>query len=1365
MRIVKKAAVLFLVSVCLTVVIALATLMTTGWRLDPLVKVAGALVNRGDLPAEVRLERLWVKLSVGKGLQVIARDLSLSDAQGNPLLSLDRVRMELPADRLRARHWLPAGVVADAVVVHLQQGEEGQLQWVPLPPKDAADTVAETTMPNPDEIWSQLSRLTGLSGESTRVVLQSLEVRFPASAEFQVAGLRGLQIVLTPEHERWTVATDVDVFIDDGGGSVSHRVAWEYPAHAIATELQLKAMELGWSRGLARMAGFDAGVEGSISLSLAASFDVKTMQPLSIELQTDSGPWTLAAPEWLRQPLPISPFGLDIRYDFATQLGTLEPMEFAAGPLKISAGMDLVSADEPGGGEVQIRLAVAPMSPVDWRPWLQDAWLQQMDQWLAEAGDVRLDAFELAGTVALRAQDNEILLPDSARWDFALRLRAGGEQLVVLSECFWRAEPFLFRVNGELQPLVPAGLHLPGQAGVLSGAVRLPVSASGFAVFSALDQLETAQVTWSFGAGALMPVAGLESILVTPIQVQGISGQISLADDLKFVSLDYVDLTVEELRAHITGSIELDQSVLQAQPNSMAIHAVLTLENALAGVWLSKLNPEILAQLPVSEAEVADFGFRGARSSMQMRVGLGADWQIENLGGNLFSDVSVQLASVLLPLQLRLEAEGTQDDIRIEAGVGLQDWDLATILAELPLGGLQSYVDEFNPQAQVERLSGNAIVRLRLHEEPLLQLESISCDLALGALAARLSVMPDVEALLAVQQVAVEGMIWPTDLNVSVTGMTSSVADWLHVDLPAIQIHANQQQAQLSCPLWSAGPFSGTGLEAALAGILTEDRTATAKIALALDLAEAQRMAQTAPIESWRDAISSFTGSVSGTVGVDFELLNLTITPELLNGTLTPDAMAAAVEANLKVRGHGVGGELEEQGLAFSLALFEGAWHLGSGVASGTLKSHIQLEIHDLIEGFVGFEFGLGQLSLTDAEWQLSLNATDLQSVVPGLSSMKRRGEIAVYAVEGRGSWLEPQAWNLVIEGEYKLPFYTEAAMVIGDSVIVSIPQWRFGRSMMSGIAELNGDASILNWSSTGSALHVYELVRTFEPIVMEYLDFLQTIPAIGETAPVAIPAVADDALVAAPDAMRIQATVNFDQVFVTEDRYFEHMRLAMQYDGAGLPDVHLVADEKGMSRFDFSMTREPAPAALHRLHLQIPDVAGLANLLVAPLDQLQLTSSMLGENLAVARRVPDSFRGGTLLLQANYFPEDPDTLIEGALSVDDLLMVQAPCLLRLVAGVSGKSFIEGVAFRRFALESFRVGPRLAQLTGLDLDGPVSMKIHEGEYDFTNQFISVRGEHALTHFLLKGPILAPEVYLDNRLTRMLGSDDSDLLDW
>ena len=166
--------------------------------------------------------------------------------------------------------------------------------------------------------------------------------------------------------------------------------------------------------------------------------------------------------------------------------------------------------------------------------------------------------------------------------------------------------------------------------------------------------------------------------------------------------------------------------------------------------------------------------------------------------------------------------------------------------------------------------------------------------------------------------------------------------------------------------------------------------------------------------------------------------------------------------------------------------------------------------------------------------------------------------------------------------------------------------------------------------------------------------------------------------------------------------------------------------------------------------------------MLVSPLLLLDLPDSPTGNNLDVVRRVPDSFVGGRLLLEGILHLDQEIPGLEGKFSCIDLYMVKAPCLLRIVAATSGKGFSEKVAFRTFEIDYFSVDAENLKLEKLKFEGPFSMNIEHGSYRFSDQFIHVKGDHFLTNFEIEGPILGPpKVYLDNRATRWMGTDESD----
>lgn len=185
-------------------------------------------------------------------------------------------------------------------------------------------------------------------------------------------------------------------------------------------------------------------------------------------------------------------------------------------------------------------------------------------------------------------------------------------------------------------------------------------------------------------------------------------------------------------------------------------------------------------------------------------------------------------------------------------------------------------------------------------------------------------------------------------------------------------------------------------------------------------------------------------------------------------------------------------------------------------------------------------------------------------------------------------------------------------------------------------------------------------------------------------------------------------------------------------------------------------------PHNTYNIDLSLPDAAGLANILVSPLHLLSLPDTPTGNNLDVLRRVPDSFVGGRLLLEGIWHGDLEIPRLEGKFSCIDLYMIKAPCLLRIVAATSGKGFSEKVAFQTFSIDHFAVDAETLALQTLKFEGPFNMNIEHGSYRFSDQFIHVKGDHFLTNFEIEGPILGPpKVYLDNRASRWIGTDESD----
>jgi hypothetical protein len=422
---------------------------------------------------------------------------------------------------------------------------------------------------------------------------------------------------------------------------------------------------------------------------------------------------------------------------------------------------------------------------------------------------------------------------------------------------------------------------------------------------------------------------------------------------------------------------------------------------------------------------------------------------------------------------------------------------------------------------------------------------------------------------------------------------------------------------------------------------------------------------------------------------------------------------------------------------------------------SGPLRWLLNLEA-----GLDGAASGTLQLDLTDSELR-----------VDAIEQVKRRGETAGLHVDFGLTGSTGEA-TPILRADVTYDLWLQDQF---SCAAVFAPGWQ---GDLAGLRQL--DISGLNFGSTsldcavslapeqltlrltGAHLDLTEIVAAVSPVVYRFL--IEAPPPAEATPAAATQTPVDPAADLPPwlraveiDAAITRITFSTGQ---TLDDWTSHLRLV------DLKPYHVRASASERGRTILSLTADSVQPDVLALRLSVPDVAGLANLLVAPLHLLELPDTPMGRNFEVIRRVPDNFAGGRMALDGTLRLDQQEPLLAGSFSFEELFMVKAPCLLRLVAAASGKGFSEQVAFRTFSMEHFSIGRQEVSISKLFFDGPVTMNIFEGRYRFEDQFIQVKGDHYLTNFELEGPILGPpKIYVDNKLTRMLGTDESDWADW
>lgn len=293
--------------------------------------------------------------------------------------------------------------------------------------------------------------------------------------------------------------------------------------------------------------------------------------------------------------------------------------------------------------------------------------------------------------------------------------------------------------------------------------------------------------------------------------------------------------------------------------------------------------------------------------------------------------------------------------------------------------------------------------------------------------------------------------------------------------------------------------------------------------------------------------------------------------------------------------------------------------------------------------------------------------------------------------------------------------------------------------------------------------INIPETLDYFSPLVYDFLLSMET--PEDESKPIItstdsqIKSSSDDHSIPAI-LKNIHSFFHIDKLILSPSSTLINTSGKLQFDDFSIQQAIITGHAESQEILKLEVS-QPLTDRFH-LYLSLPDVAGIANILVSPLHLLELPDTPIGNNLDVLRRIPESFEGGRLLLDAIWQRDKALPRIEGKFSCIDLYMIKAPCLLRLVATTSGKGFSERVAFRTFSIDHFALDPESISLQILKFEGPFSMNIEHGMYRFSDQFIHVKGDHFLTNFEIEGMILGPpKIYLDNRATRWMGTDESD----
>lgn len=451
---------------------------------------------------------------------------------------------------------------------------------------------------------------------------------------------------------------------------------------------------------------------------------------------------------------------------------------------------------------------------------------------------------------------------------------------------------------------------------------------------------------------------------------------------------------------------------------------------------------------------------------------------------------------------------------------------------------------------------------------------------------------------------------------------------------------------------------------------------------------------------------------------------------------------------------------------------FDATWDGNLATVNGDFNTG-SLSLPPWVHGPINNEFQIQSDLSGLAHGHLRCDLSDVHIEVEPFNLRKVAGEPAEFGVRMRTASLgDPLLTTVNADFNYNL---REQGMFSGDFRFRNDDRSVFGgieRAELSGI-EIKGSRVDLKLAVLPELLRMDIHAATIDfPYIMDALSPLiqdllladekgvdTDFPTDGGQTLEPIPSKSVEA--GWPAAIReIEWSTRIDRLVLSPGRELSNTRGNVILHDFFPRQISLTGEGENQTLLNFA-ANEVSPGLL-KLDLLLPDVAGLANLLVSPLLLLDLPDTPMGNNLEVARRIPDSFAGGRLLLDGYLRLDLSDPHLSGKFSCEDLYMIKAPCLLRLVAAASGKGFSENVAFRTFAMEHFDLDRTQVSLRQLRFDGPVTMNIHEGLYRFSDQFIRVKGDHTLTNFEIEGPILGPpDIYVDNRLTRMLGTDESD----
>ncbi|MDX2109826.1 MAG: hypothetical protein SFY80_06235 [Verrucomicrobiota bacterium] len=306
-----------------------------------------------------------------------------------------------------------------------------------------------------------------------------------------------------------------------------------------------------------------------------------------------------------------------------------------------------------------------------------------------------------------------------------------------------------------------------------------------------------------------------------------------------------------------------------------------------------------------------------------------------------------------------------------------------------------------------------------------------------------------------------------------------------------------------------------------------------------------------------------------------------------------------------------------------------------------------------------------------------------------------------------------------------------------------------------------------------GKRLDLPEILGVASPIVRQILLDM----AGKESVPAGLPQSTGIAKPKEPTAkdpiamllLSFQSDVNFDEVRVAKDKTLTKLETHTVLKDGELHSFKLTAIEGGKNLLKIELA--PPVGQAQPLTVIIPNVSALAQLVVAPLGEFKLPDSELSRNIDVARKVPNNFRGGILYLDGAVNLKDPEQLFNGKMRMDELFLMEVPCLVRGIAQRTLRPVKEQEVFKIFNIENVHYGKTKATIKKLRMEGPLTMNIFEAEYLAAEPRVKLKGDHALVKFEVDWPMKEPfgmkHVWLENALIRAIGTNDeswSDLID-